>query len=105
MTDKENFIKFRQSKAWQSFRKKKFRESSKDFITHRRLRSGYRLHHLDLNPDHYEDISNPSHFENLNSDIHSVVHRLYSYYKKDPQIINRLEDLLKRMKDINSQDF
>ena len=57
---------------------------------------------MDLNPDHYEDVSDPSHFENLNSDIHSVVHKLYTYYKKDPLIIDRLEELLERMKEINS---
>ena len=57
---------------------------------------------MDLNPDHYEDVSDPSHFENLNSDIHSVVHKLYTYYKKDPLIIDRLRELLERMKEINS---
>ena len=57
---------------------------------------------MDLNPDLYEDASDPSHFENLNSDIHSVVHKLYIYYKKDPLIIDRLRELLERMKEINS---
>ena len=99
MNEKESF---RQSKKWQNFRKKMFTESSRDFVTHKKLRSGYRLHHLDLNPDHYEDVSDPSHFENLNSDIHSVVHKLYIYYKKDPLVIDRLKELLERMKEINS---
>lgn len=99
MNEKESF---RQSKKWQNFRKRKFTESSKDFITHKKLRSGYRLHHLDLNPDHYEDISDTTHFENLNSDIHSIVHKLYTYYKKDPLIIDRLQELLERMKEINN---
>ena len=101
MNEKESF---RQSKKWQNFRKKMFTESSRDFVTHKKLRSGYRLHHLDLNPDHYEDVSDPSHFENLNSDIHSVVHKLYTYYKKDPLIIDRLRELLERMKEINSYE-
>lgn len=98
MSEKESF---RQSKAWQDFRKRKFTESSKDYITHRKLRSGYRLHHLDLDPDNYMDISDPTHFENLNSDIHSIVHKLYPYYRKDPEVIDRLKELMDRMKEIN----
>lgn len=93
---------FRQSSKWQRFRKEKYVESSKDFITHKRLRNNYNLHHLNLNPTKYEDISNPSHFENLNSDMHSVVHKLYPFYKKDPQVLDRLEELLDRMVEINS---
>ena len=98
MSEKESF---RQSKAWQDFRKRKFTESSKDYITHRKLRLGYRLHHLDLDPDNYTDISDPTHFENLNSDIHSIVHKLYPYYRKDPEVIDRLKELMDRMKEIN----
>ena len=98
MNEKESF---RQSKAWQKFRKQKFLESSKDFVTHKKLRSGYRLHHLDLNPDHYTDISDPSHFENLNSDIHSLVHKIYPYYRKDQEVLERLKGLLDRMKELN----
>ena len=76
-------------------------ESSKDFVTHKKLRSVYSLHHLDLNPDHYTDISDPSHFENLNSDIHSLVHKIYPYYRKDPEVLERLKGLLDRMKELN----
>ena len=93
---------FRKSKKWEVFRKFKYAESSKDFITHKRLKNNYNLHHLDLNPDNYTDISNPDHFENLNSETHSIVHKLYRYYKKDPQVQDRLKDLLDRMVDINS---
>ena len=98
MNEKESF---RQSKAWQEFRKRKFTESSKDYITHKKLRSGYRLHHLDLDSNNYTDISDPTHFENLNSDIHSIVHKLYPHYRKDPEVIDRLKELMDRMKEIN----
>ena len=101
----DNFQKkkesFRQSEKWKKFRKFKYTESSKDYITHKRLRNNYNLHHLDLNPNHYQDLDDPSHFENLNSDMHSVVHKLYPFYKKDPEVLDRLKEILDRMLLIN----
>jgi hypothetical protein len=104
MTDLEKFkYNFRQSRAWRNFRKVKFTESSKDFVTHKKLKANYSLHHLDLNPDHYTDISDPTKFENLNKESHGWVHELYRYYRKDPEILDRLKELLDRMVDLNSR--
>ena len=38
----------------------------------------------------------------ISDDIHSIVHKLYPYYKKDPLVIDRLRELLERMKEINN---
>lgn len=92
---------FRKSRAWQDFRKVKYTESSKDYITHKRLKSSYKLHHLDLNSDNYQDISNLNYFENLNNESHSWVHEIYKYYRKDPAVLDRLKDILDRMIEIN----
>lgn len=93
---------FRQSSIWKKFRKFKFSESSKDFVTHKKLKANYRLHHLDLNPEHYKDLSDPSHFENLNNETHKMVHYLYPLYRKDSEVLDRLKDLFDRMMEINS---
>jgi len=102
MTDYEqNRDSFRKSKTWENFRKVKFADSSKDYITHKKLKANYPLHHLDLNPDNYQDLSNISHFENLNRESHSWVHEIYKYYRKDPKVLDRLKEVLDRMVEIN----
>lgn len=99
--DKESF---RKSKAWEKFRKFKYAESSMDYVTRKRLRNNYNLHHIDLNPNNYKDLSDPDKFVNLNSDIHSIVHKLYPYYKKDSGVIDRLKEVLDKMVECNKSE-
>ncbi|MBQ0003583.1 MAG: hypothetical protein KBT21_08590 [Treponema sp.] len=100
MSQKEK-TKFRQSVKWKKFRiymKSKYRV---DYITHKPLRSGWNLHHMDLNEENYTDISDESHFMALNKMMHEIVHDLYRYFVNDEEILNRLKHILMEMKKIN----
>lgn len=94
---------FRGSKVWTEFRKYKREHDCVDYVTRKKLTPSYNLHHMDLDPDHYQDISNPDNFACLNSKTHDLVHHLYLYYRKDPDVINRLRDVLERMVEINER--
>lgn len=60
------------------------------------------LHHMDLNPDNYCDLSNPEHFVFLSSSMHETVHTLYScIVHHGAVIVVRLLSVLQRMLDIN----
>ena len=56
---------------------------------------------MNLDPDKYTDLSEMEHFVSLNNSTHDIVHLLYPLYLEDPEIIDRLEDVLQRMKSIN----
>lgn len=93
--------RFRQRKEWKVFREEQRKKQKKDYLTGKPLTKTYELHHLDLNPENYQDL-NPENFITLNSKSHSTIHFLYSYYVKDPSIIERLKETLDRMLVINS---
>lgn len=96
--------KFRKTKEWKSFRTEmKEQSNNKDALTNKPLRAGWNLHHLDLRPEHYSDISDAYHFICLNRQSHEFVHWLYRYYAKDPDIIDRIIDAMNRMKSLNEQ--
>lgn len=97
-----NKSKFRRSAKWLSFRRKLKYVRRVDEITNKPLLPGWNLHHLDLNEANYEDISNVDHFSCLNKMSHKFAHWVYNYYVKDPAILDRLRDLLERMRDINN---
>lgn len=93
---------FRQSAIWKAFRhKKNVEQKGLCYLTHKKLLKGANLHHLDLNADHYEDVSDPTHFVFLNKQAHDAVHFLYRYYVKDPSILDRLKEILDRMVELN----
>lgn len=100
MSQKEK-NKFRRSSKWLEFRAYQKKKHNIDCITLSPLRKGWNLHHLDLNEEHYEDLSNESHFVPLNKKTHDVIHFLYIYYKKDEKVLERLKELLNQMKEIN----
>jgi len=87
---------FRKSKEWREFTKALKAERKVDALTLQKLRKGSICHHLDLNPDNY-NVLDKTNFEVLNMKSHDVIHFLYNYYKKDPSIIRRLQDILHKM--------
>jgi hypothetical protein len=96
--------KFRRSKQWKDLRTKKRAEQKIDPITLKPLSNTYNLHHLDLNPDHYTDITDESHFIGLNSTSHELVHFVFgdSRTKKDWRaIIARLTEICELMEQLN----
>lgn len=94
--------KFRSSAKWKQFRHyMNVKQDGLCYITHKKLLKGANLHHLDQNADHYEDLSNEDNFVYLNKSIHEVVHVLYRYYRTDETVLDRLQDVLDRMKELD----
>ena len=93
---------FRASLKWRKFLHfMNIRQDGLCFITKRKLRKYAALHHCDLNAEHYQDISNPDNFVYLSHSMHGVVHDLWPYYKDDPTVLDRLKEVLDKMKELN----
>lgn len=100
-TNQKRKTKFRQSAKWKKFKHFKFvQQDGKDAITKSKLRKYSALHHCDLNPEHYEDLSNPDHFVYLNHETHNLIHYIFPYYHKDKEVIDRLVFYLNIMEDL-----
>ena len=91
---------FRKSDEWLDFRRK-IAESfaNKDPITGKRLAKGFNVHHMRTNQDleGYCDLSKEDEFVPLNRYTHKLLHYLFTYYKKDKDILDRVKDALDRM--------
>lgn len=93
---------FRNSKKWKSFRSQIYKKQNGiDAITHKKLLRYANLHHLDLDEQNYENLSNEENFVFLNKNMHKVVHELWRYYKTDQEILDRLKVVLDKMLEIN----
>ena len=91
---------FRKSKAFKDHKKKKFKECGGiDKITLHKLRKGWNFHHEDLREENYEKLND--NFLCCNNLTHKFIHWLYSYFIKDPEIIDRIKAEMERMKAIN----
>lgn len=105
MNHQKDKTKFRSSKPWKDFRDKKRKEQEKDPVTGAKLTRMANLHHLDLNEEHYEDLSNEDNFVFLNQMTHKVVHWFFS--KTNPKQwrdrMERLKPILEAMERINSK--
>ena len=94
--------KFRQSRQWKAFRKHitdKF--NYKDPVSGKRLRKGYHVHHLDLDPDNYENLVEEN-FIPLNRQMHEVLHICYNYQKNDREFMDRLRMWVDKMVETNN---
>ena len=102
MNDKQKSKrKFRQSKEWKTFRNfMKKLSGNKDLITNKPLRKGYQVHHYNLDENKYTELLIDN-FLCCNNLTHKVIHWLWTYYQKDPQIIDRLKCAMEKMKEIN----
>lgn len=92
---------FRATKKWSEYRKMRRENDCRDALTHSKLSTRFNLHHMDLNPEHYTDLSNYESYCCLNNKSHDVVHFLYPYYRKDPAILDRLKEILDKMVELN----
>jgi hypothetical protein len=93
--------KFRQTAEWKNFRKLMFSKSGKvDRITQKPLHKGWQLHHLLLDETKYSEL-NEENFICLNRQTHETIHWIFRYYVKDPAIIDRLREIMQKMKEIN----
>lgn len=93
---------FRASKIWKAFRHKiNVMQKGLDYITHKKLLKGANLHHMNLDASKYEDLSNEDQFIFLNKSTHTWVHEIYRYYRTDPEVLDRLKEVLDKMILIN----
>ena len=91
---------FRKRKAWKDFKAKKKKEcGGLDLITLSKLGKRWELHHEDLREENYEVLND--NFLPCNNQTHEMIHWLYRYYVKDPEIIDRLVAEMIKMKAIN----
>ena len=91
---------FRARKVWKLFKLRKKKEcGGKDLITLSKLGKRWELHHEDLREENYEILND--NFLPCNNQTHEMIHWLYRYYVKDPQIIDRIKAEMIKMKAIN----
>lgn len=98
---------FRDSKKWKDFRKQKMLEQKGICaLSNRKLTGRWNLHHLDLNPAHYEDLSDPTKFVAINKKQHDIIHELYYGFTKYGgwNYINRLLATLSKMLMVNGEE-
>lgn len=94
--------KVRQSKEWRQLRIDIQSEyNNTDPITLRPLRKGFNVHHLDESVDNYDKLEDHSKFIPLNKATHELIHTLFKYYRKDPQIMDRIKEVLDLMIEYN----
>lgn len=93
--------KFRSTSKWKKFRRKVKEERKLDEITLKPLHKAWNLHHMNLDPLKYEDISDSNMYCAINKTTHEILHILYRYYKEDPLVLDRLRYVLEEMVKIN----
>lgn len=94
--------KIRQTSKWKKFRSDIIKKRKYDELTGKRLIKGCQLHHLCMDVDSYDD-TDESRYVILNRNSHKMVHFMFDYYSKDPEVLDRLKDILDRMVELNSK--
>ena len=105
MYTQKDKTRFRNSSKWKKFRLRLKKERKVDALTQKPLYSGFTLHHMDFDPNHYEDITDESHFLCLNQQSHEFLHWFMRYALSDPDIMKRLEEIIEEHKRINKMSL
>ena len=101
MNDSQKYKrKVRNSKRWKEFRKELKNKRKNDELTNSKLSSRFQLHHLDMSEENYDDF-NEDNYCCLNVKSHETIHFLFTYYKKDLSILERLKEILNKMLMLN----
>ena len=107
MMNQKDKNKFRRSKKWTDFRKKLRKERKVDALTGKALTPRANLHHMDLDEDHYTNLTNEDNFLFLNTQSHEIIHFFYGHGKnrKDWRaLIAKLVELLELHDKINNKE-
>ena len=102
MTYKERQA-FRKTDAWHKWKAKCRLHTSKDFITKEPLCRNWNLHHLDLNVQRYDNITDMKRFMPLNPKTHEIIHELFKWYKKDHKVLDRIKKTLDLMEEYTGE--
>ena len=101
MTSQQKKTKFRQSYKWKRLRNRLKEERVNDELTDEPLQPGWSLHHIDMNENHYFNITNEDNFMCLNRQTHEFLHWLLRHYKRNPEILDNLRAVCEKHKEIN----
>lgn len=98
--------KFRQSSPFLKLKEELLVKSGNlDHITHHSLKEEKTsCHHLDMRNTEYTDLTDINKFILLNESTHRAVHIIYSAYRKDETVLDRLKEVLERMKCFDIQE-
>lgn len=88
--------KIRSTKEWQRLKDRLRDEHKVDFLSHKPLEENFNCHHIDLNPKNYADLSFEK-FLPLNRNSHEVVHWIFDRYREDPNVLDRLKEVIELM--------
>ena len=94
---------FRKTNAWHKWKAKCRLHTSKDYITKEPLCRKWNLHHLDLNVQRYDNITDMNRFMPLNPKTHEIIHELFKWYKKDHKVIDRIKRTLDLMEEYTNE--
>ena len=94
---------FRKTDAWHKWKAKCRLHTSKDFITKEPLCCKWNLHHLDLNVQRYDNITDMNRFMPLNPKTHELIHELFKWYKKDHKVLDRIKKTLDFMEEYTGE--
>lgn len=96
-TDSEKRAEFRQTQEWKDFRKALREEQKIDPVTQSKLTPTANCHHIDQRIENYSNLD-PERFVMLNKKTHTVIHFLFTYYKKyGEQVFVALHKILDKM--------
>lgn len=96
---------FRKTDAWHKWKAKCRLHTSKDFITKEPLCRNWNLHHLDLNVQRYDNITDMNRFMPLNPKTHELIHELFKWYKKDHKVLDRIKKTLDLMEEYTNGNY
>lgn len=95
---------FRFSTAWRKFREViKKEHKGRDYITGQWLDNTWQLHHINLDSSQYTNLENHSHFLPLAKKTHLFIHWLYTFYRKDKTVLDRVKEVLDRMLEVTDE--
>lgn len=96
---------FRKTNAWHKWKAKCRLHTSKDYITKEPLCRNWNLHHLDLNVQRYDNITDMNRFMPLNPKTHEIIHELFKWYKKDHKVLDRIKKTLDLMEEYTYENY
>lgn len=94
----------RGSAAWKSLKERLLdAQGNKCFVSGRIMSSRQTLHHLDLDPEHYDRLTDASLFVCVSSDVHDALHTLYRCPIGWRKALENMASLFSRMDEINGR--
>lgn len=92
----------RGSAAWRFLKSRLLQaQNNRCFVSGRKLASRPTLHHLDIDPDHYDRLSDESNFICVSADVHDALHMLYRCPIGWRKAMENMASVFQRMDELN----